>query len=114
MAKYLCIRRSQPGQSAGGERPSPSQMEEMYAKFNSWREEFEKNIVDLGGKLNGGGKVLKVEGAVDGPFVEAKEVVGGFMILSADSLEEAAEIARQCPGVLTPGSSLEVREIFSP
>jgi hypothetical protein len=51
---------------------------------------------------------------MDGPFVEAKEVIGGFMIISADSLEEAAEIARECPGVVSPGSSVEVREITVP
>ena len=108
---YLVIRRSQPG-TGGGEKPSPAQMEKMYAKFNSWREEFADNIVDMGGKL-GDGKVVTTEGATDGPFVEAKEVVGGFMIVSADSVEEAIKVATHCPGVLTPGASLEVREIHT-
>jgi hypothetical protein len=89
-------------------------MEEMYAEFNSWRAKFQENIVDLGGKLNGGGKVVTPEGATDGPFVEAKEVIGGFMILAAKNLEEATEVARQCPGVIMPGASLEIREISTP
>ena len=67
----------------------------------------------VGGKL-GGGKVVTSEGATDGPFVEAKEVVGGFMIVSAESLAEAMEVARECPGVVMPGSSVEVREIHTP
>ena len=46
--------------------------------------------------------------------VEAKEVVGGFMIVSAASLEEAIQVARECPGVIMPGSSVEVREIHTP
>jgi hypothetical protein len=46
--------------------------------------------------------------------VEAKEVVGGFMIISAASLEEAMQVARECPGVVMPGSSVEVREIHTP
>jgi len=108
--KYLCIQRSQSGK---GEKPSPAQMEEMYAKFHAWKEKFQKNIVDMGGKL-GSGKVVTSEGATDGPFVEAKEVVGGFMIVSAESLEEALEVARECPGVVMPGSSVEVREIHTP
>lgn len=108
--KYLCIQRSQPGK---GDKPSPAEMEEMYAKFHAWKEKFEKNIVDMGGRL-GGGKVVTSEGATDGPFVEAKEVVGGFMIVSADSLEEALQVARECPGVVRPGSSVEVREIHTP
>ena len=88
-------------------------MEEMYAKFNAWKEKFQENLVDMGGKL-GGGKVVTSEGATDGPFVEAKEVVGGYMIVSAESMEEAVEIARQSPGVAMPGSSVEVREISTP
>ena len=106
---YLCIHRSQPRQPGKGEAPSPAQMEEMYAKFNAWKEKFQDNIVDMGGKL-GGGKIVTSEGVTDGPFVESKEVVGGFMIVSAESMEEAVEVARQSPGVF-PGSSVEVREI---
>ena len=108
--KYLCIQRSQPSDSA---KPSPSQMQEMYAKFQAWMEKFQKNIVDMGGKL-GGGKVVTAERETDGPFVEAKEIVGGFMIVSADTLEEAVEVARQSPGTWSPGSSVEVREIETP
>ncbi len=111
---YLCIQRSQPGQPGKGQAPSPAQMEEMYAKFNAWKEKFQGNIVDMGGKLNGGGKIVTSEGAKDGPFVEAKEVIGGYMIVSAESMEEAVEVARQSPGVAMPGSSVEVREISTP
>ena len=108
---YLCIQRSQPG--AKREKPSPAQMEEMYTTFSAWKEKFQKNIVDMGGRL-GGGSVVTSESTTDGPFVEAKEVVGGFMIVSAENLEEAAEVARECPGVVMPGSSVEVREIHTP
>ena len=109
--KYLCIQRSQPGGECG--KPSPAQMEEMYTKFNAWKEKFQANIVDMGGKL-GVGKVVTSEGATDGPFVEAKEVVGGFMIVEAESMDEAVEVARESPGVAMPGSSVEVREITAP
>lgn len=108
--KYLYIQRSQPGK---GERPSPAQMEEMYAKFNAWRENFQENILDIGGKL-GAGRIVTSQGATDGPFVEAKEVIGGYMIVSAESMEQAVEVARQSPGVAMPGSSVEVREISTP
>ncbi len=111
MPKYLCMQRSQPG---SGEKPSPAKMEEMYAVFNAWREKYQKNIVDMGGKLKAGGKIVSSEGATDGPFVEAKEVIGGFMIISAETMEEAMEVARECPGVVMPGSSVEIREINSP
>lgn len=107
--KYLCIQRSQPGES---ERPSPAQMEQMYAHFQAWMTKFQKNIADLGGRL-GDGKVVTSRGATDGPHVETKEIIGGFMIITAQSLEEAIQVARECPGVVTPGSSVEVREIHT-
>ena len=113
MAKqqYLCIQRSQSGGECG--KPSPAQMEEMFARFNAWKEKFQANIVNMGGKL-GDGKVVASEGTTDGPFVEAKEVVGGFMIIEAESMEQAIEVARESPGVAMPGSSVEVREISTP
>ncbi len=107
---YLCIQRSQSGSC---EKPSPAQMEEMFASFNAWKDKFKDNLVDMGGKL-AGGKVVTSEGATDGPFVEAKEIVGGYMIVSANSIEEALEVVRESPGVAMPGSSVEVREISTP
>ena len=85
----------------------------MYGKFHAWMEKFKNNIADMGGKL-GGGAVVTSKGATDGPFVETKEVIGGFMIVSAKNLEEAMEVVRECPGVVMPGSSVEVREIHTP
>lgn len=105
--KYLCVQRSQPGK---GRQPTPAQMEEMYARFNAWKEKFGKNILDMGGRL-GDGTVVASSGATDGPFVEAREVIGGYMIIAAKNLEEAVQIVRECPGVVSPGSSAEVRKI---
>ena len=106
---YLCIMRSQAKNLEQSEAPSPAEMEEMFAKFNSWKEKFKDNIVDMGGKL-GDGKIVTTDTVTDGPFVEAKEIIGGYMVVSADSIDEAVEIAHQSPGVF-PGSSVEVREI---
>ena len=109
MPKYLFIQRSATGSKR--EPPSAAQMQEMFEVFNAWKEKFKANIVDMGGKLNAGGKVATAAGATDGPFVEAKEVVGGYMVVEADSFEHALEIAREGPGMVTPGSSIEIREI---
>lgn len=109
--KFLCIQRSESGCEM--EKPSPAQMEEMYAKFNAWKEKFQANIVDMGGKL-GGGNVVTSEGTTDGPFIETKEIAGGFMIVEAESLEQAVQVAAESPGVAMPGSSVEVREIVTP
>jgi hypothetical protein len=108
MPKYLCIQRSLPGKN---EPPSPERMQEMYAAFNAWKAKFEANIVDLGGRLLPGGKIVSASGVSDGPFIEAKEVIGGYMVVSAQNYERAVEIARESPGVGMPGSSVEVREL---
>jgi len=87
-------------------------MQEMYSQFRAWQQKFRENLVDMGGKLGAGR--LVTEPAADGPFVEVKELVGGYMIVSAQSLVEAIEVARECPGLVGPGSGVEVREIHTP
>jgi hypothetical protein len=86
----------------------------MYAAFEAWQKKFAANLVDLGGKLKAGGKLVTASEVTDGPFVEAKEIIGGYMIIAADSYEQAVEVARESPGVGMPGSSIEVREIAGP
>lgn len=81
--------------------------------FNAWKEKFSENIVDMGAKLGAGGKVVSASGVTDGPFVEAKEIVGGFMIVAADGYDRAIEIAREGPGMVRAGSSIEIREMSS-
>jgi hypothetical protein len=109
--KYLFIQRSAPGKK---EPPSPAQMQEMYAAFTAWKEKYQANILDMGGKLKGSGKIVTAAGVTDGPFIESKEIIGGYMLVTAESYERAIEIARESPGALSPGSSIEVREIASP
>ena len=46
---------------------------------------------------------------VDGPFAEAKEMVGGFFLLNCNTREEALEIAANCPAA--QWSTIEVREL---
>ena len=110
MQKYLVILRSEADQTGNRPPPSPAQMQEMYTVFSAWKEKFKANILDMGGKLKPGGKLLTTSGVTDGPFVEAKEIVGGFMIIAAENYEQALEVAKESPGFM-PGASLEIREI---
>ena len=110
MKRFLCIQRSQKGGGGGGAKPSPADMERMYAAFQAWKDKYAKNLADLGGQLGEGG-VVTADSSTDGPFVEVKEVVGGYMIVEAESLAEALEVAQASPGTGMPGSSVEVREI---
>lgn len=113
MAKFLCLQRKLASASSGAQKPSPAQMQAMYEQFNAWREKFRDNLVDLGGRL-GASRTALPDAPPDGPLVEVKELVGGYMIVSASDLDEALSIARKCPGLLSPGSGVEVIEIHTP
>ena len=52
----------------------------------------------------------KGERVVDGPFVEAKELVGGFFLLSDTTLDEVTALARECPN-LPYGMTVEIRQV---
>jgi hypothetical protein len=111
--KYLLVQRSAPSTAgAKSEPPSPAQMQEMFTAFNAWKEKFKAEIADLGGKLKPGGKVVTAATVTDGPFVETKEIIGGYMIVEADGYERAVEVARGICG-LSASSSIEIREIAS-
>src|SRR3954469_2977909 len=112
--KYLVLFRNQPaGDQPGGGQPSPSpeQMQQMFAAYKAWMDKFKEDILDMGDKLKSGGRVVTDSGVADGPFVEAKELVGGYMIVSADSYDGAVEVVRACPAAQMPGASLEIREL---
>ncbi len=64
-------------------------------------------------RLQDGGRVLrgpKVE-VTDGPFTEAKEVVGGYVLVNARDLAAAEVIARGCPGLVMGNTIVEVRPV---
>lgn len=108
--KYLFAYR-QPAASAGYQ-PSPTELQQMLAQWAAWKQKFQGEIVDLGDGLKPIGQVVRAEGVpTDGPFVEAKEVLGGYSIVQAASLARAVEISRSCPVLAIPGASVEVREL---
>jgi hypothetical protein len=109
--KYLFLHRSAPDQEKPSQQSSPAQMQEMYAAWNAWKEKFKANILDMGSKLEPGGKVLSASGVTDGPFVEVKEIVGGYMIVTAESYELALEVAKGMAGMMMPGASIEIRKL---
>lgn len=113
--KYLCMYRSclTPEESgAPASPPSPADMQAMFAAFNAWKDKFKDNIVDMGDRLRPSGKVITGNGVADGPFAEAKEIIAGFMILSAQSYDEAVAVMSEMPGrPQAPGASVEIREM---
>jgi hypothetical protein len=86
-------------------------MQQMFAAYNAWKEKFKNDILDMGDALKSDGRVLSASGVADGPFVEAKEVVGGYMIVGGESYEQAVEVAKACPAMHSPGTTMEIREL---
>jgi hypothetical protein len=106
MPKYLLIYRDQ----LDAPQPSPEEMQQFLSIWEGWFKKFPHNIVDAGDGLLPTGRVLKPEGVVaDGPYVEAKEMIGGFTVISATSYEEAVDIAKECP-IAQIGGAIEIRE----
>jgi hypothetical protein len=108
--KYLFLHRSPTDQQP----PSPARMQEMFAVWKAWMEKFKSQVVDMGAKLKPSGKVLTGSNVMDGPLVEAKEVVGGYMIVTADSYEAALEMGREMFNMMGPGTRIEIRELAGP
>jgi hypothetical protein len=108
MPRYLCLQRPIPADS--GAQPSPAQMRAMYEQFDAWRAQFRDSLPDAGGRL-GASRLIRKQPVTDGPFVEIKDLVGGYMIVSAANLEDAVAIAVACPGLVHEGSAVEVIEI---
>ncbi|MFO7260489.1 MAG: YciI family protein [bacterium] len=81
------------------------------ARWNAWCDELvAQGKLRSGNTLQPEGRVVTRQGTTDGPFAEAKEVVGGYFLLEAASLDEATAIAEQCPN-LPYGMAVEVRPI---
>lgn len=106
MTDYLMLIRNQGDPMAG---LSPDEMNEHLAQWGAW----------MGGLAQAGrlrsGHPLGDEAAcvgrdviADGPYAETKDVIGGYVIVACDSLEQAIATARACPSVEL-GSLIEVR-----
>ena len=58
-----------------------------------------------------GGKVISAQGASSEPVVSAHEgIVGGYILIKANDLEQATEIAKECPHIANEGN-IEIREL---
>jgi len=89
-------------------------MQKTMEKWRAWFKQLGENghLKDIGHPLENTGKVVKgkQKSVTDGPFAEAKDVVGGFTLIQARDLEHAVELCKGCP-ILEVGGSVEVRPI---
>lgn len=88
--------------------------EEVQAAIDGFYAWYERLVAEgtfkSGHRLATGTKLVSRAGVTDGPFAEAKEVIGGYWFIVAGSLQDAAAIAAQNP-CLACGLSYEVRPL---
>jgi hypothetical protein len=86
-----------------------------YAEIGAWYEKW-----GASGRLDGGhqlqgtdtAKTIRSGSVTDGPFIETKEVLGGYSVIEADSMDEAVDVAKTWPGVDRGWITVEVRPVL--
>ena len=111
--KYLFLLRS-PMSADRQQPPSPAQMQEMFAAFNAWKEKFKDNIVDMGDKLEPGGKVADRVGRHGRAVRRGQGDRRRIHDRRRRELRARARGREGGPGMMTPGARIEIREIARP
>lgn len=105
-AEYLVLSRGQ-----WDEGHAPAAIQDAIDRFYAWHDRLvAEGRMRAGQRLAREGRLVSRQGALDGPYAEAKEVIGGYWFVYAASLEEAAALLAQNPCVEF-GLSFEVRPI---
>jgi hypothetical protein len=109
--KYVLLILDTPAEPA----PGTPEYNAWYAEVGAWYEKWgATGKLDGGHQLQGPATAKTIRGAAvtDGPFIETKEVLGGYSLLEADSIDEAVEAARTWPGVDQGWITIEVRPVI--
>lgn len=95
---------------------SPQEMQQVMQKWMTWMKDLGAKgyIKDTGHPLERTGKVVrgKDKSITDGPFAEAKDIVGGYTLIEANDLAHAAELSKGCP-IFERGGFVEVRPVMN-
>lgn len=94
---------------------SPDEIQAMIQKYVEWRKKVGNGRNVSGHKLRDAeGRVMRRSGGAatvkDGPYAEAREVIGGLFIVEANTYEEVVALSQDCPH-LDYGGTIEIREI---
>ena len=114
MAQYMLLLHQVPDYNADLPR---EQMMEVVKRYMAWADGLRQKGRMVGGeKLTAsGGRHIKVERgkpvASDGPYAEAKDVIGGYFVIEAADHAEAEAIARDCPHLWSDSNWIELRPI---
>lgn len=113
MPQYMLILHEKPSDFAGF---SPDEIQRIILEYVSWKEKIEAdgNLIGSEKLKDEGGRRLTMEGGklrvTDGPYAEAKEVIGGYFCIRASDYDAAVAISSTCPH-LKYGGRIELREI---
>lgn len=92
---------------------TPEEQKAWSAEILAWYEKQSGTgkLPDSGAQLQGPetARTIRAAGVTDGPFIESKEVLGGYSVLETDSYDEAVEIARSWPGIDRGLVTIELR-----
>lgn len=94
--------------------------DEVIARMTKWEKWMdgliEKNILaSRGNRLESESATVKPNNiVVNGPYTETREIIGGYIIIRAGSLDKAIEIAKSCPAIIDGWLSAEIRSVFPP
>jgi hypothetical protein len=110
MSQFLYLYRMDPTKRM--QAMSPDVAQQQMQRWMTWMQELDAkgHLKDRGQPLENGGKVVRGQQktVTDGPFAEAKDLVGGFTLVEAPDIDKAVELSRGCP-ILDGGGSVEVR-----
>jgi hypothetical protein len=94
---------------------SPERMQQTMQKWMTWLKQLGESghIKDQGQPLERAGKLVKgrQKTVTDGPFAEAKDIVGGYTLIEARDLEQAVELSKGCP-IFEVEGAVEVRPVM--
>jgi len=93
---------------------SPDDMTALTKQWQDWMGGIaaQGKLANEGARLGFDGRAVKPAKIVtNGPYAEISEVIRGLIVVNAESIDEATEIAKGCP-ILTVGGHVEVRDII--
>jgi hypothetical protein len=111
MKEYLLLFRANYQDIAG---VSAEEIRERNNRWMDWIDDLvdQNHLAEGGNHLTPEGKVLRANGSITNePFGETKESILGYILILATSLDDAVELAKNCPILAGKGTSVEVREI---
>lgn len=94
------------------EKPTPEQMQANMKRWQDWIAGIAAQGKLVGtNRLGTEGRTIKPNKVViNGPYAEVKEIIGGYLLLKADSIDEASKMAEGCP-IFLSGGHVEIRDV---